>query len=73
MDSLETMSQSIRELYDLRKAKGLVPYDVRGYLGVPPGVDAPLSIIDHIVAEVRARSDAFGAETFMGEVDGEEL
>lgn len=73
MNSLETMSQSVRELYDLRKPKGLVPCDVRGYLGVPPGVDAPLSIVDKIVAEVRVRSGVFDVESFMGEVDGEEM
>lgn len=56
MDKLDTMSESIRELYELRKAKGLVPYDVRGYLGVAPGIDAPLSIVDQLIR--RRRTDS---------------
>jgi hypothetical protein len=77
MTKTDEMSPATRELYELRKAKGLVPYDPREWLGVPPGVEAPLSIVDQLIARGRQPDASFGAETgnegFMGEVDGEEL
>ena len=77
MTKTDDMSPATRELYELRKAKGLVPHDPREWLGVPPGVDAPLSIVDQIIARGRQPNVNFGAGTgnegCVGEVDGEEL
>jgi hypothetical protein len=77
MTKTDDMSAATRELYELRKAKGLVPHDPREWLGVPPGIDAPLSIVDQLIARELQPNATSGAETgnerFMGEVDGEEL
>jgi len=73
MDDATSMSESVREIYELRRAKGLEPHDPRELLGVAPGVEAPLSVADWIATEVRARSGVFDVENFMGEVDGEEI
>lgn len=73
MTKTNDMSPATRELYELRKAKGLVPHDPREWLGVPPGVDAPLSIVDQIIARGLTPGEVVDVGSFMGEVDGEEL